>query len=95
LQALEEISDGFRLAEMDWKLRGSGDLLGTQQSGERASRAFRAMNRLSEYVTPELVALAQREARTIYEEDPDLSLEQHRLLAQRVQLLQDERSDVS
>jgi ATP-dependent DNA helicase RecG len=95
LQALEEISDGFRLAEMDWKLRGSGDLLGTQQSGERASRGFRAMNRLSEFVTPELVALAQREARTIYEEDPYLSQEQHRLLAQRVQLLQDERSDVS
>jgi ATP-dependent DNA helicase RecG len=95
LQALEEISDGFRLAEMDWKLRGSGDLLGTQQSGERVARGFRAMNRLSEFVTPELVALAQREARTIYEEDPDLSLEQHRLLAQRVQMLQDERSDVS
>jgi ATP-dependent DNA helicase RecG len=95
LQALEEISDGFRLAEMDWKLRGSGDLLGTQQSGEKIARGFRAMNRLSEFVTPELVALAQREARTIYEEDPDLSQEQHRLLAQRVQLLQDERSDVS
>lgn len=95
LQALEDISDGFRLAEMDWKLRGSGDLLGTQQSGEKIARGFRAMNRLSEFVTPELVALAQREARTIYEEDPDLSLEQHRLLAQRVQLLQDERSDVS
>jgi ATP-dependent DNA helicase RecG len=95
LQALEEISDGFRLAEMDWKLRGSGDLLGTQQSGERVTRGFRAMNRLSEFVTPELVELAQREARTIYEEDPDLSQEQHRLLAQRVQLLQDERSDVS
>lgn len=95
LQAMEEISDGFRLAEMDWKLRGSGNLLGTQQSGGMTSAHFKALDRLSEYATPQMVEMAQREARTIYEEDPDLAQEQHMLLAQRVQLLQDERSDVS
>jgi ATP-dependent DNA helicase RecG len=88
LKAMEDSNDGFHLAEIDWKLRGAGDLLGTRQSG-------RSLTKLGEFITPQLVELAQREARTIYEEDPDLTLEPHRLLAQRVQILKDERSDVS
>jgi ATP-dependent DNA helicase RecG len=88
LQALESITDGFQLAEIDWKLRGPGDLLGTRQSGGGTLK-------LAEFMKPELVELAQREARTIYAEDPTLAMEQHRLLAQRVVLLQDDRSDVS
>lgn len=88
LKAMEDSNDGFHLAEIDWKLRGAGDLLGTRQSG-------RGLTKLAEFITPQLTELAQREARTIYEEDPDLTLEQHRLLAQRVQILKDERSDVS
>ncbi len=88
LQVMEDTNDGFRLAEMDWKLRGAGDLVGTRQSG--GSRL-----QLAELMTPEFVALAQREARTIYEEDPVLSQPGHRLLAQRVTMLRDERSDVS
>jgi ATP-dependent DNA helicase RecG len=95
LHVLEETTDGFRLAEMDWRMRGSGDLLGTQQSGGIWSRSFKALNKLGEFMTPELVELSQREARTIYAEDPLLEQEQHRLLAERVRLLQDERGDVS
>ena len=33
LQAMCETNDGFRLAELDLKLRGAGDINGTQQSG--------------------------------------------------------------
>ena len=33
LKALEEISDGFEIAEMDYSLRGPGDYLGLNQSG--------------------------------------------------------------
>ena len=33
LDAMCETNDGFRLAELDLKLRGAGDLAGTQQSG--------------------------------------------------------------
>jgi ATP-dependent DNA helicase RecG len=88
LRALESINDGFKLAEIDWTLRGAGDLIGTRQSGGETLK-------LAAFITPELAALAQREARTIYEEDPDLSQDQHRLLAQRVQIMKDERSDVS
>jgi hypothetical protein len=50
---------------------------------------------LAAEITPQLVELAQREARTIYAEDPDLSHAQHQLLAQRVTMLHNERGDVS
>jgi ATP-dependent DNA helicase RecG len=33
LSVLEKTSDGFKVAEADWEIRGPGDLLGTAQSG--------------------------------------------------------------
>jgi ATP-dependent DNA helicase RecG len=33
LEAMREHDDGFKLAELDLKLRGSGEITGTQQSG--------------------------------------------------------------
>jgi ATP-dependent DNA helicase RecG len=33
LSAMESSSDGFRIAEVDFELRGPGDVLGTRQSG--------------------------------------------------------------
>jgi ATP-dependent DNA helicase RecG len=88
LTALEHFNDGFRLAEIDWQMRGAGDLIGTRQSGQSSLQ-------LMEDMSPELVELAQREAKTIFAEDPELSQEVHRLLAQRVAMLRDERSDIS
>ncbi len=88
LAAMERIADGFELAEIDWRQRGPGDLLGTRQSGHGALK-------LAEEISPELVDTAQREARTIYAEDPYLEQPQHRLLAERVRMLEDERGDVS
>jgi ATP-dependent DNA helicase RecG len=88
LKALELSTDGFKLAEIDWKLRGPGDLVGTRQSG-------RALLKRAEAVTPELVTLAQSEARTIYEEDPYLEQADYQLLKERVVMLHNERSDIS
>jgi ATP-dependent DNA helicase RecG len=88
LQVMEQTSDGFKLAEMDWKLRGAGDLVGTRQSGGSLLHLVKEM-------TPHVVVLAQREARTFFEEVPRLSQEEHRLLAQRVAMLHNERTDVS
>lgn len=34
LKAMEETNDGFKLAEIDLKTRGAGEVLGTRQSGE-------------------------------------------------------------
>jgi ATP-dependent DNA helicase RecG len=88
LSALERFNDGFKLAEIDWQMRGAGDLIGTRQSGQSTLQ-------LLEEMSPDLVELAQREAKTIFVEDPELQLEQHRLLAQRVAMLRDDRSDLS
>jgi protein-tyrosine phosphatase len=46
-------------------------------------------------VTPELVQLAQNEARTLFIEDPDLQQPEHRLLGERVAMLRNERTDLS
>ena len=88
LAAMEETTDGFRLAEIDWEMRGPGDLLGLRQSGL-------GQFSLAELMNPRLVELAQREARTVYAEDPNLTYPEHHLLAQRVQALLDRRADVS
>lgn len=88
LESLEQHSDGFSLAELDWQMRGSGDLAGTRQSGG-------SLLQMAEFMTPQLVALARREARTIALEDPELALPQHELLAYRVNRLRDRRSDIS
>jgi ATP-dependent DNA helicase RecG len=88
LDALASTDDGFVLAEYDWKLRGAGDLVGTRQSGGM-------LLPLAEFITPDLVTLAQREARTLYEEDPALHLEKHALLAQQVAALSQVEGDVS
>lgn len=88
LKAMEETTDGFKLAEIDWEMRGSGNLLGAQQSGMSRFR-------LAELMNPRLVELAQREARTVYAEDPQLAQPEHQLLAQRVQIPLIQPADVS
>ncbi len=88
LMAMEETTDGFKLAEIDWKLRGAGDLLGVRQSGL-------AQFSLAELMNPKLVELAQREARTVYAEDSALAQPEHGLLVRRIQTLLDRRADIS
>ena len=36
LEIMEKTNDGFEISEEDFKLRGSGDLFGTKQSGDMA-----------------------------------------------------------
>ncbi len=48
-----------------------------------------------EQMKPELVELAQREAKTIFEDDPELTMPEHRLLRERIDQLTNARSDVS
>lgn len=88
LKAMEETTDGFKLAELDWQLRGAGDLLGLRQSGP-------GQEMLSQTMDSRLVALAQQESKTLYAEDPDLSLPEYALLARQVKQVRDSRTDVS
>jgi ATP-dependent DNA helicase RecG len=77
LAAVEDTTDGFRLAEIDWQLRGAGDLLGTQQSGFGLATFADLMN-------PRLVGDVQREARALFDADPALATPDHQSLAERV-----------
>ncbi|MBN1119853.1 MAG: ATP-dependent DNA helicase RecG [Anaerolineae bacterium] len=77
LRAVEETTDGFKLAEIDWQMRGAGDLLGTQQSGIAGLD-------LTPFMDLRLVEQVQREAWTIYEQDPLLEQPEHGLLTQQV-----------
>lgn len=88
LVAMVQSDDGFELAELDWQLRGGGDLLGWRQSGKDVLQSLQKFS-------PDLVQLAQREARVIYEEDPSLALTEHQLLARRVSQLYTEQSELS
>ena len=66
LQIMRETEDGFRIAEEDLKLRGAGEMLGTQQSGLAEFR----MADLS--VHGELLQAARDDAQLIYTRDPNL-----------------------
>ena len=43
---MEQTNDGFEISEEDFKLRGSGDLFGTKQSGDMT---FKMANLRSDY----------------------------------------------
>lgn len=79
LKILKNSNDGFHLAEEDLKLRGSGNLIGTKQSG---LPQFKAADFLSHY---HLISLADAQAKEIIKNDPHLELPENnkfrRLLA--------------
>ena len=56
LELLRDTEDGFRIAEMDWRLRGEGDILGARQSG------FPAYRFVDPVAHADLIATAAREA---------------------------------
>jgi ATP-dependent DNA helicase RecG len=77
LRAISETNDGFKLAEEDLKLRGPGEFFGTRQSGLPDIR-------LAKLGDTRLLEMARGEARTIFDEDPELGQPQHRLLARKL-----------
>ena len=77
LSALENIHDGFQLAEVDLELRGPGDFFGTRQSGLPNLRMAHISDR-------KLLELAREEAAQVIEKDPELKSKKHALLAAQV-----------
>lgn len=76
LKALYNTSDGFAIAEEDLKIRGPGDMLGIEQSGE-LRLAIADMRK-----DFELLKLARHDAFGIIEGDPALDEPGHRAIAQ-------------
>ena len=73
LNTIENVQDGFLLAEEDLKMRGPGEFFGTRQSGLPDLR----MARLSDVP---LLELARTEAIALFEKDPKLEKAEHQLL---------------
>lgn len=77
-----DTNDGFRIAEADLKLRGPGDLEGTQQSGMAFDLKIADIAR-----DGQLVQMARDEARSIIEDDPECVKEKYGLLWNRLKEL--------
>ena len=75
-------NDGFQIAEADLKLRGPGDLEGTQQSGLAFDLKIADIAR-----DGQIVQLARDEAQKIIDSDPTCEKAEHALLWQRLAAL--------
>ena len=67
LEILRETEDGFKIAEEDLSMRGAGDMIGTAQSGLPRFRIADIERQ------PDLMRIAQTDARAFLEKDPDLA----------------------
>lgn len=74
-----DTNDGFRIAEADLKLRGPGDLEGTQQSGMAFDLKIADIAR-----DGQLVQMARDEAQRVIEDDPTCEKPRYQLLWQRL-----------
>ena len=77
-----ETNDGFRIAEADLKLRGPGDLEGTQQSGMAFDLKIADIAR-----DGQLVQMARDEAQLVIDEDPLCCSDRYALLWRRLKEL--------
>ncbi|NRA86285.1 MAG: ATP-dependent DNA helicase RecG, partial [Rhizobiales bacterium] len=67
LKIMRQTEDGFLISEKDLQLRGGGDLLGAQQSGDIKMRLADVDNHA------DLIEIAHKQARLIVETDPFLA----------------------
>ncbi|WP_426430045.1 ATP-dependent DNA helicase RecG [Winogradskyella sp. HB-48] len=74
LETMVRSSDGFEIAEVDLKLRGPGDIMGTQQSG--------VLNlRIADIVKDrDILERARYHAKSILNLDPSLALPEHKVV---------------
>lgn len=77
LSMLERTNDGFKLAEEDLRLRGSGDFFGTRQSGLPDLK-------VASLADTGLLVEARSQAEWLWQQDPYLRALEHRALRERV-----------
>lgn len=82
LDIMCETNDGFRIAEADLKLRGPGDLEGTQQSGMALDLKIANIAQ-----DGQLVQMARDEAQKIIDSDPECNAPEHAMLWNRLREL--------
>ncbi len=78
LKILAATTDGFKIAEADFRLRGPGDLLGKRQSGLPAMR-------IADLLRDEAILLVAREiAQELIDEDPELAADRMKRLRSQI-----------
>ena len=89
LETMVRTTDGFEIAEVDMKIRGPGDMHGTQQSGILDLK-------IADIIRDEkILKFARNLAIEILDEDPQLEQKKNRILANRLKTLQKYRQDWS
>ncbi len=78
LRILTQTTDGFKIAELDLKLRGPGELLGTRQHGPAE---FRIGDLLRDAA---LIQKVQRDVQALFAQDPYLTHPEHRNLLEHL-----------
>jgi ATP-dependent DNA helicase RecG len=78
LKAFEKLSDGFKLAEKDFEIRGAGDLFGTQQHG---IPPFRVADLVRDR---DVLMEARADATELVRSDPGLSQPEHAKLRKQM-----------
>ena len=76
LETMTATTDGFQIAEVDLKLRGPGDLMGTQQSGVLQ---FKIADIIKDN---QWLKTARNDAQVLLREDPQLEVQKNTPLRQ-------------
>ena len=84
IQIMTETNDGFEIAEADLKLRGPGDLEGTQQSG--VSFTLRLANLARD---GQVLQLARETAEKVLDDDPHCAASKNDILWRQLNKLRD------
>ena len=90
IETMVETNDGFEIAEVDLKLRGPGDLEGTQQSGIAFSLKIANLGK-----DGQILQYARDRAEEIIEKDPDLIKPDNSILVSQLKKLRKENIDWS
>jgi ATP-dependent DNA helicase RecG len=78
LETMVRTNNGFEIADVDLKLRGPGDLMGTQQSG-LADLLIADLSKDAPILT-----MARDAAQLLLQDDPDLSQAQHAMVLRQI-----------
>lgn len=89
LETMVRTNDGFEIAEVDLKLRGPGDVSGTQQSGALNMKIADLMK------DQQILIIARETALEILDEDPTLSLEKNNILSKELERIKRKKTDWS
>ncbi|SMG21716.1 ATP-dependent DNA helicase RecG [Marivirga sericea] len=87
IETMVRTTDGFEIAQVDMDLRGPGDMMGTQQSGQLDLM----IGDLRE--DEPILSIARQSAQSVMSKDPELTLEENRLI--KIQVEQQKKKNVN